>query len=701
MSVIQKIREKYATVMIVAIVVSLVAFLLMDAFVGPKSFFNHRNEVGSVNGEGLDYREFLAREQNLENIYRANQPDVSMTEQMRRQIREQIWSQFINGALLGEEYDKLGIGFTPEEMSSLTMSEDADPQIKALPAFQNPQTGAFDPNRVAQFIQELKGAPAGDARRAQWILLEQNLQESSLQRKFSSLIAKALYVPAWLAREKEEEKSRYADIAYVGVPYTSVPDSAVALSDNDLQAYLNNHQAEFHQEASRKIEYVSFVPVPTAEDSATVMKEISSLRADMDTLPLEEVPGFVSRNSETAFFDGYVPGSALQVPHVDSITALAPGAIYGPYFDGGKVTFAEMLDKKTLPDSVSVQHILLGVQQRTDTAAHRLADSLAALLRGGADINTLVATYSDDPGKTQNGGIYDLTPTSQMVPEFMQFAFDHRKGDIGVVKTQYGYHVMKVLDQKHFEMAYKIAYLSRPMDPSQQTDNAAFAAASRFAGTYANGQFNEGVQKEGLNKQVADNIKKTDFAIAGIDDARSIVQWAFGAKTGEVSQVFSLNNQYVVAQLTGAREEGTASLDDVRPQIEAAVRREKKAARIAGGLKGNTLQEVAASAKDSVLYAQHINFNTPFIPNAGFEPQVVGAAFNSELKGGKLSAPVYGNSGVYVLRVDSVFTEPVDSSARPQQLQMEQSALQQQVLSQLLDVLKKQGDVEDNRLKYF
>lgn len=706
MSVIQTIREKYATLMIVVVCVSLVAFLLMDALVGPKSFLQQGTDVGVVNGKGLDYRDFTNQVQNAENQYRTQNQGQNVTDEVRHQIRESVWNKFIQDQLLGTEYQKLGIAFSGEELSDLTMTMDADPQIKAIPAFQNPQTGQFEPNRVAAFVQQLRSAPRDNPQvaqqLAQWMQLQEYIENNSLIRKFSSLITQAIYIPKWLAKEKEAEKSSFATLSYVAVPYTTIPDSSIKLTDESLQSYLDAHQQLFQQEASRSIEYATFDAIPTSKDTAALMKQMNSIKGGMDTLPASEIPTFISRNSETKFFDGYMPASMIQSQKKDSLLNLPEGKVLGPYFDNGSLTYARLLGKKMIPDTVEMQHLLLSLQTTPDTTAERRADSLLAAVKGGADFASLVAQFSDGP--KEEGGKLELTPGNPNIPEAINnFAFDHKTGDVGVVKTEYGYSVLRITDQKDFQPGYKIAYLSRHLDPSQETDNAAFSAASQFAGTNrTRAAFEKSTQgQQGVIRHVAENIRSDAYNIQGIGSARDLIQWAFKAKVGEVSDVFSFGNHNVIAVVTASKEKGTAQLADVRPQVEALVRRDQKAARIAAKMKGSTLEELAGNLKDSISHAQHIGFTAPFIPDAGFEPKVVGAAFNTELKGGKLSAPVYGNNGVYVLKVDSVSREPAPVAQSAQDMQQEQMMLRQQVGSQLIDVLKKEADIEDYRLKFF
>lgn len=707
MSVIQTLRDKYATLVVIVVCISLVAFLLMDAFVGPKSFFHQSTEVVVVNGEGLQQREFMNEVQNLENMYRASNPDANITEDVRHQLRQQVWNKFVQEKLLGAEYEELGIGFPDAELRDLTVTMNAAPQIKSIPGFQNPQTGEFDPNRVATFWQNLRNAPAGNRQvalqRQQWTQLLEAVRNSALARKFTSLIMQGLYIPSWLAKEKQKENSAFANISFVSTSYTTIPDSAVNITTGELQDYLDSHQKMFQQEASVDIEYVSFDAIPSSKDSTAILKRIHELKSQLDTLSSDEIPGFISRNSETDFYPGYIPGSMIQSEEKDSILSLQKGEIYGPYYQNGLVAYAKMLDKKTIPDTVKAQQLFLSTQQISDSTAKQKIDSIENAIRGGANFAAMVNQFSQ--GSRQNGGELIITPGNpNMPPEITGFVYNHKEGDMGVVKSQYGYHLIHIESQKNFEEGYKIAYLTQSMDASQATDNAIFSEANKFRGlNQSRKQFEEAAQKQGLNVQVANDVATTDYQIQNIGPARELIRWAFDAEVSDVSDVFSLGDHYVIAVVTGKKEEGPADLADVRPQVEAIVRRDKKAAMIAQNMKGNSLEAIVKSTKadDSVSIAQHIGFTTPFIPNSGFEPKVVGAAFNPQLKGGKLSKSIYGNNGVYVLKVDSITTQKTDSAGLKQIIDQQNMMLDRQVASQLMNVLKKEADIEDNRLKFF
>lgn len=686
-------------VIVVVICLAIVSFLLQDAFFGKSSFFRHSTSIGKVDGEEMDVKEFEQKVQLAENAYRTNVPNGAIDEQTRQAIREQVWNQFVSGQILNAEFDKLGIGFTAKELNDLTMGKNPHPEVKRQ--FTNPQTGQFDPQAVVNFVRSMGQDPTGRARE-QWRQFEDYLKKDRMQNKFLALIRQAIYYPKWMAEKFVTDQNTLANISYVLVPYSNISDSTVKVTEAELQQYLNEHKAMFKQEESRKIEYVSFDAIPSAADSVAALRQLESLKAELAKTPEKEIAAFIGRNSEVPYYDGYISVKLIQVPKKDSIINLSVGQIFGPYFDNTTVVYAKMIDKKTLPDSAKVRHILISTQALPDSVAKARIDSIEKAIRQGADFATLAAKYSDDPGSKNKGGVYDYFPQGQMLKAFNDFSFEGKKGEMKVVKTQAGYHLIEILDQKNFSPAVKVAYLGKKIEPSQETDSKAFNAANEFAGRYHDlKHFENAIQEKGLNKRIAENIRPNDYVIPGIGQARELVRWAYDAEKGEVSNVFTFEDKYVVAVLTGIYKEGTADLAEVRPQVEAAVKKQKKAALIASKIKGaTTLDAVAKSYDQIVAKATGVNFNNPIVPNLGFEPKVVGAAFNKTWST-SISAPIYGNNGVYVIKVDAYLPQPSQAGEVTTQRTAQELSIKASLENRVFDALRKQTKIVDNRAKFY
>ncbi|RBL93488.1 peptidylprolyl isomerase [Chitinophaga flava] len=698
MSVIQKIRDKYAVVIVVVICLAIVSFLLQDAFFGKSSLARRSTTVGKVNGQELDVADYQRRIQDAEAGARQQMPNGNIDEQTRQYIREQVWNQFLNEQIMQTQYKKLGIAVTEAEIVDQIKGKNPNPIVVQ----QFTRDGQFDRAALQQTI-----AQAGQNPQIRQALeqLETYIAKSQEQAKYITLIKQGVYYPKWMATQQQADNSKTATISYVSVPYASIADSTIKVTDDELNRFIQDHKQLFKVEESRKVEYVSFDAVPSAQDSTAAIQQILALKVELDTT--HDIAGFINRNSDIKYYDGYVSKNAAQVPQKDSIVNLPVGAVYGPYYDNNLIVFAKMVDRKSMPDSVKVRHILIasgGPQGGLpDSVAKKRADSIAVAVKGGADFKALVAQFSDDPGSKQTGGEYDITPSTPFVPEFKDFAFEGTKGQIKVVKTQFGYHVMEIMDQKNIGPAIKVAYLGKSVEASKETNNTAYNAAGDFASKSRNAAaFEKNIQDGKLNKKIADNVRPMDFVIPGVGQARELVRWVNDAKKGDVSPVFTLDEKYVVALLTSIRQEGTAPLDDVRPQVEAEVKKHKKALQIMAKLQTPaSLDAASKSSNQPILKAEGVSFASPFIASLGFEPRVAGASFNKDWGTAKVSSPIEGNAAVYVIKADSY--EPVAQPA--QSLTAQQAAYEQGVKSlldqQLFEVLKKMSTVKDNRGKFF
>lgn len=697
MSVIQKIRDKYAVVIVVVICLAIVSFLLQDAFFGKSSLSRRDTSVGKVNGEDLDLSEYQRRIQDAENNARQQMPNID--EQTRQYIREQVWNEFLNEQIMQAQYKTLGIDVTEAEVVDQIKGKNPNPVVVQ----QFTRDGQFDRNALQQAISQAGSNPQIREGLHQ---LESYIAKYQERLKYVTLIKQGIYYPKWLAEQQQKDNSQTATVSYVSVPYATIADSTIKVTDAELDRFIQDHKQLFKVEESRKIEYVSFDAIPSAADSAAAIQQIMAMKQELDTTSSSNIAGFINRNSDIKYYDGYVSKNEAKVPMKDSIVNLPVGAVFGPYYDNSLIVFAKMVDRKNMPDSVKVRHILIasGAQGGLpDSVAKKRADSLELAVKGGADFKALVEQFSDDPGSKQTGGEYDLTPSSQFVPEFKDFAFDGSKGQTKVVRTQFGYHVIQIMDQKNIGPAVKVAYLGKSVEASKETNNNAFSAASSFAGKSGNAaSFEKTVQQEKLNKRIADNVRPMDFVIPGIGQSRELVRWAYESKQGDVSKVFTFDDKYVVAVLTSVRKEGTAPLADVRPQVEAEVKKHKKAEQIIAKLQTPATLDAAAKATNQPeLKAEGVSFATPFIASLGFEPRVAGAAFNKKWGTAAVSAPIEGNAGVYVIKVDSF--QPSGQPA--QDVASQQAAYEQGVKSmldqQLFEVLKKKSDVKDTRGKFF
>ena len=705
MSVIQKIRDKYAALVIAVIALSLVGFILMDAFVGRgRSMGNANGSVGKVNGEKIERNDFEKRINLQTAMYGSQAPQ-------REQLVSTVWDQTVDEMVMNQEYEKVGLQFTPKELNDVLFG--ANPPQWLSQQFTDPKTGQFNANQAKQYfaqIKKQKNNPNLEMINAAYI---QPTIDQSLRMKYMALLGNSSYVPKWMAEKMLSEQNAVARFSYVSVPYTTINDSSVKVTAGDIQNYIQKHKESFKQdEPVRSISYVVFNASASAQDSAKILAQVNGLKNDFASA--QDPEAYLARvSTETPYFNGYTLGSKLQVPNADTIKKLAIGQVYGPYIDGPNYVVAKMIDKRTMPDSVKVRHILIKTGEKgqptlPDSIAKKRIDSIAAAAQSGADFNALVQKYSDDQGSKDTKGEYDFASSQfpNLSKEFAEVAFYGKTGDKKVVKVENqaysGYHYIEVVDQKKIEPAYKIAYLSRPIEASQETINTANNAASQFAASSRNKkQFDDNAGKQHLPELAAPDLKKNDYQITGLGESRQFIRWIFENKTGDVSEPYELGDKYVVAVITGETDKGLMNVAKARAIAEPLIINEKKAQQIMSTkFKGGTLEQIAQSAGVTVLHADSVGFSQPFIANIGNEPKIVGAAFNKSLQG-KVSEPIAGNTAVFVVKGETVLALP-NTNLNAEQLRKQLEMQEKQMGGyRSIEALKKAADIKDNRFDFY
>ncbi len=710
MSVIQTIRDKAAWIIIAAIALALIAFIVEDALRSGGIFSSHSTTLGKINGTKIDAMAFEQRYKVAEaNYQQANYP---VDDRLRQQIRDGIWNEYVEDAVLGEEYEKLGFApISKEERGDILYGPNPPQQLRQQ--FTDPKTNMYDAAAAAQAIGSMKKNSAQYV--SFWGEFVPALEKNRMKEKFVSLLSNSAYTPKWLVEKINAENSQISSISYVSVPYATIPDSTIKVSDDDIRQYVNQNKEAYQQEEARGIEYVMFDAAPSKADSAKSLNDIAAKKQEFASLPASEAESFLVRNnSETPFFDGYVHSAAMKVAFADSIKQLADGAVYGPYLDGNNYVLAKMLGKRAIPDSVKSRHILIKIQdqqgvKRTDSAAKKLIDSIVTAIRNGASFDSMVVKFSDDEGSKNNKGEYEFSSIQfgNLSKEFAETIFYGNTGDKKTVKVENasyaGYHYIEVLSQKNIATGYKVAYISRPIVASDETVNTASSAASQFAGESRDkASFDENVKKKNLNKFPAMDIKPMETGIPGLGENRELIRWIFNdAKPGKVADhAYQIGDKYVVPVLVQAYNKGVMAVDRARPLVEYKIRNRKKADAIIQKVgSANTLDGISKVVNQPVLKADSIMFSSPFIPNIGNETKLIGAAFNKDNQS-KVSTPIDGEIAVFYIKVENI-----SAKANPNLdvKQMQQSMNQNQRMSgfRIIEAIKKGADIVDNRIRFF
>jgi peptidyl-prolyl cis-trans isomerase D len=709
MQIIQSIRDKGAAITVTVIVLCLIGFILMDAKPGNNSLFgSSTTSIGKVNGEAIEIGEFNKRinQAELQEEQRSGQRPTGVKS---NQLRDQVWNQVIAERIFFAEADKLGIRFTAAELSSILLSSDQNNPFMQQQGMADPATGQLDITKAQEALRNIKKLK-GEQKEAVNTEIINPLKLTSIVTKYSSLINASAYYPKWMQDKETIENKTFAQISYVAVPYSEISDSAVVVKDSDINEYVKKHKELFKQEAGRVISYVVFSQLPNAADSNNAKTSVENLKTSFaaDT----NAKAFVARNTSVIDFqDAYLPKARIQSSQTDSIAKLPVGTVYGPYVDGGSYVLAKMLGTKQLPDSVKARHILIpttnpqtGEVVNADSTAKKLADSIFTAIKGGADFAALAAKYSSD-GSKDKGGDLGTFGFGAMVPEFNDFTFNNPVGSKGVVKTQFGYHVIEITNQTDFKPAYKIAFLAKEITASDLTINQASLQATKASGVKTGAELAKYVAANGLNMvQNPTPVKENDFSLGGLEEARPLVRWAFEAKKGEVSEPFSIGDQFVVAVVDKILEEGVQDAETARSGAEVIIRNEKKAAMIKTKLGATpTLESAAAAYNKQVMQAgadSSLTFSSQIINGVGVEPKMIGASFNKAFQA-KPSPAFAGTSAVYVMKVNSLGTKPADAPEMAmQQVSSRLSALRSQT-NNWYEGLRKQATIKDNRSKVF
>ncbi|TPE45599.1 peptidylprolyl isomerase [Pontibacter mangrovi] len=700
MALINKIREKSGWA-VGAIALGLGVFVVGGDLLGPNSRLlgNNANTVGEIAGEEIDYQEFDAVLQQAKADYE-NRVGRAATEAELAMLREQAWNQLIFKIALQKEYDRLGLEVTDEELADMVQGNNIHPAV--MQAFANPQTGEFDRNQVVQYLQNLDATGT----RPMWMNFEQSIAADRLQGKYAGLLSKTVYVTGAEAKNFYKAQNAAASLKVLFVPYFTVSDSAVEVTDAQLKDYYERNKELYKVEDGRTIEYVTIPVTASKEDSTYYNEEIARVAKQFASATNDSA--FVNANSDVPYSGAYVTPANL--PEQLRKQQLEKGKVYGPYTSNGSVALYKVVDAKQADKfSVKASHILIRPENDTPeakAAAKAKAQDVLSQIKNGADFAQMAVQYGTD-GTASRGGDLGWFPEGQMVAPFDNAVFGFSGTGLlpNLVETEYGYHIVKVTEPKT-KQQYKVAAVERTIEPSEGTRDAAYAVADELAGTSDNTEeFLKNIEaNKSLVKEEAANIGKNQVLVNNLSGARELVRWAYADDTevGDVSPVVEINDQFVVATLTGEREKGYASVEDVREELTAAVRDELKAKQIIEklkGQKGSLDQMAAAYGPDAMVKtADNVTFASASIPGIGVEPLAVGEAFG--LKQGARTAPIEGQGGVLVVELTNLTPAPeIDDFENVKKQILATRAGRAE--TQAFEAIKEKADIKDNRVRFF
>lgn len=704
MALIGTLRNKMTKWVVGFVAVAIAAFVLNDLFGnGPRSVFGGQdNTIGEIAGKSISLEEYQAAVQERENNYILNfgrQPG----EREMPSLRQQAWDLLISRYAIRPQYEKVGVKVTSDEEWDIIQGKNVDENIKL--SFTD-SAGNFDRTGLITYLQSLDAQPVNSEARIRWNMFRADLAPSRERIKFENLILKTNYVTTVESEREYHLQNDVAEVKYVYVPYFAISDSLVTVSDADLKSYYNKNKEKYKSETTRDASYVSFPIIPSATDSTEIKEELEKIAADFKTTKDDSV--FAAINSDNPeSFRKYTP-SELPLFLSDQISSLTEGTVLGPFLEGSQYKVVKLVSvNKDTVYNARARHILIKWDDESAAAKKTARDKAQKILndiKGGADFAAQAREFGAD-GTASRGGDLGWFSSGQMVKPFQDAVFKATKTGLinNLVETEFGYHIIDVTNLKD-NTSYSVAIVEREITPSDETQNEAYRKADLFASNVSGlKEFTAKAKEENLTVYNAEGIGTNDSRINNISNARSAVMWLFkDADIGDVSDVFDVQDSYIVVVMTGQTEKGFKPLDAVKDEITPMVKNEEKGKMIIeklNGLKGS-LDEIAASFGDdaSVDSSSDLKLNSNSLPSIGIDPIAVGKAFAME--SGKRSAPFAGENGVIIMEVINKTIAPEIGDYSIFRNQMLQS-LNNQAGYNIAEALKKGADIEDKRYLYY
>ncbi|MBN2164730.1 MAG: peptidylprolyl isomerase [Marinilabiliaceae bacterium] len=694
MATLETIRNKAGILISVFIGLALVAFILTDLLSSGSSMFTGAsNEIGTVDGNSISYEEYQYRLSQLEEWTKMQYQINSLDENTMNRLMDQNWDLIVRESIMGNQFEQLGISVTDKEMSLIFDQENTHPSIRQM--FTDPQTGIYNQQMA---IESYKGRNNNPQANFYWNYLLEQIKVEKLNLKYTDLISKGLYTTKSQLENRINYKQTTYNFDYILKPYTSITDSTIKVSDSEIKSFYNEHLDNYKSEPNREIKYVIFDIKPSEKDNSATKLRVEKAKTRMEN-PETEIVSFITRNSDNA---PYIPKNEkfdnIKPILQEFVKTANVNDIYGPYFEDNAYKLTKLVAIKELPDSVKARHILI----RTETPnSNKIADSLLTLAKDGADFAELARENSADQGSAVNGGDLGWFSEDKMVKPFSDACFEGNIGDIIKVQSQLGYHIIHLQDKGNTTQKYELATFSKNVLASQETRQEIYSTVTKFATENETAdKFNNAITEQNLQSRMGYNIKINDRQLGNLESPRQLIKWAFDASLNETSPIFELGNNFVIALLTQIQDEEYLPVTKVADQIKTELLKDKKAEIIIKELnatikESSSLSSVAQKANVQVKTASGVTFANPQVSGLGFAPALVGAV--SKLEQNKISNPVKGLNGVYVLKLTSTGKSTVNAKTEKEAITQEMTYK----VYRAFDAIKKGIEIEDNRYNFY
>ncbi len=690
MAILNSIRKR-GFFLILIIALALFAFILSDIINKGGGSSDVEDTAAIINGTEISRTDFMTK---LDDYQRSLGPNANPSQAMNA-----IWDQEVKKVLFDQQAEALGLRVSEDQINEMLALS-----LSSNPNFQD-ENGIYSEAKLVEYVASIQGNPAA---KQQWDNYIESVRQSLLQGNYVNLVRGGMVTTKSDGEQQYHFENDKVNIEYVFVPYAKIADEDVTVTDAEIEAYMRQHPNDYEVDPLVDFEYVSFLEEPSLDDIEQARTSMNELKEEFKNA--EDNEFFVNDQSDVAFQDKWSYKSELSEALKDTIMQIPVGEVYGPYKVENTMNITKVLAKRQLPDSAEARHILIPVGlnrtdsiTRTKEQAKATADSLLKVLRGNrSKFEDLASKFSSDPGSKDKGGHYDWFAYNRMVPAFRDFSFEQSVGDIGVVETNFGYHIIEVEGQKNMQPVVKVATVTKEIEPSEATLSEVFSASAKFAEAARSGNYETALDEKGLKAKPVNNVGKMDSNIPGVGYNRTIISWAFSeeAKVGDVKR-FNVNDSYIVVRLTRkSTEKALMSIAEASGLVTPILKKQKKAAKIRETISGTTLQEVASSQNETVKTADLLTRSNPTIAGAGTEPMVVGAAFG--VAAGETTGLIDGENGVFQVRVLAVNKAPELDNYAAYTNQLATAVGNANTLgNKVFTALKKNADIEDNRAKFY
>ncbi len=729
MATLENIRKR-SGLLIITIGVAMAAFILTDFLGSGESILRgNQLQVGKVNGVSIDLPEFSERIDLQIEGYKSQSGDLALRNVTRKQFADVVWEDFVRDVLLVTSLERIGITVSDDELYNRIKNH---PEIQQAPVFRDELSNQFSEARLQQYLMELQDNRFDNPDAAnfwnQWKAFENQLREDALNSKYNTAIRLGMYMPEALAEVtfNLDNSSRSMDI--IPILYTGIEDGAVNVTESELKAYYNKNKRDFKiDEPYRNFEFVTITVQPSAADRQEVKDALNAFLDDQivfnqrtgmnDTIPAfaraEDDSAYVSMRSDLPLENRYFRESnGFNIEFDSLIFNSAVGTVFGPFDDeSGYIKLGKVSKIANLPDTVQARHILIsfaGAERseatRSFPEAKELADSIFEVLKADiSQFDTYSASLNDDPTAANNGGDLGWFNDRTMTPAFSNFCFENSVGEVGIVRTEFGFHIIEITGQGGSSKAVRVATIARELLASEATDNDVYRQITQIAEVANDAEaFQQAAEAAGAQIRSANNVHIFDENIIGLGPNRDIVRWSFDQdrKPGDIHIDRTADNSYVVVHLTDIVDGEFEPFESVRETIEDKVFNQKKAEfirkQIEAAAKDGDMDAISQSMNVAMTSIQ-LTFSQNSIDRAGNDPRAVGATFGI---GENTVRLITGDRAVYAVRVTAKVNAPEQGSYIDEK-EAYLNNLRGRIESSVFISKKEAASIKDNRHRFF